>query len=348
MNTMQRSAIATALLLSVMNPAVAEQPFVIKGGAPDGQYSKVICPAIAKAMKNKGFSVVCLDSAGAGKNFSLVSQGKVAAGLVQRDVLSKLMNDPEHPEFEWLLPIGDLAPEALWFVVKNPEHGGRLATFSQLLKDYSTHPPKRPFVIGVAGTADSGSHITLTQVLPALLPELKANMDAGHVVVKPMRNISPATAYNYLGQQLDAMMYVMMPNPENLRLRLVRSSEGKYRFLEMSDARLSSARLSHQSLYDPANIPLTQLTETVSTRLDCTFAVLLGKPLSSDCREQSVTTYVTQATLLVNPETADPQFINALSEVVNSGDLMPENSIAGQASRWWQQLKKAATTLAGQ
>ena len=345
MKTFQLSTLTLALLLATSSSLYAKN-YTIVGGASDGQYTRTICPAVAAAMKERGFYVTCKPGPGAGGNFALVAQGKAAAGLAQKDVLSDLMANADHPEYDWFLPIGDLAPEALWMVVRNPDKGGRLSSFNTLLSaGDDADASQKPFVIGIAGSKSSGSWLTFTQVLARSLPELKKNIDSGRVVIKPLGKMSPAVAYSYLGRKLDAVFFVMMPNPENIRLKMVVDSDQQLGFLPIDNEVLLQRSLLGQPVYEASDIPLDNTINKIGQRLNNAWQTLMGRKIDASGTSVSVKTLMTQATLVVNPETVDQPFISALTEVAHARGLIPDDTAAGKAARWWNNVRRAATAL---
>ena len=257
-------AIASSLYASI----VWADSFTIAAGGHSGQYTRVICPAVATAMQVRGFDVDCKISSGSGENFSLVNTWEVAAGLIQKDALFGLINASGDPQHQRLLPLGDLIPEAVWIVVLNPERGGRVADFGTFTQHYTeSNAPERPLVIGVAGNKDSGSYLTLLNGIVNNLPELKQNIAAGYVKLESLENTSPTVAYNYLGHQMDAVMFVQMPDLENPQLKNVLESGGKFNFIGVTDQRLTRLKIAGQSIYQLAEIPLQGAAEKVGGRL---------------------------------------------------------------------------------
>lgn len=340
-----RKLLIAAISGSLYASTVWADSFTIAAGEPSGQYTRVICPALATAMQARGFEVKCKTSSGSGENFSLVNTKEVTAGLIQKDALFGLINSSGDPQYQRLLPLGDLTPEAVWMVVMNPELGGRVPGFETFTQQYTENTaPERPLVIGVAGNQDSGSYITLLNGIVNSLPELKQNIAAGYIKLESLGNTSPAVAYNYLGHQMDAVMFVQMPDLENPRIKTVLESGGKFSFIGIADERLTRLKIAGQSVYQLADIPLQGSMDKIGGRLQRAWSSLVGEDAGAEAGK-SLRTVITEATLLVDPQVTDARFVEALSEVANANDLLPQDSVAGIAARWWSDMKKASQKL---
>lgn len=343
-----RKLLIVAISSSLYASTVWADSFTIAAGGPSGQYTRVICPAVATAMQARGFEVKCKTTSGSGENFSLVNTREVNAGLIQKDALFGLINSSGDPQYQRLLPLGDLTPEAVWMVVLNPERGGRVPGFETFTQRYTENTaPERPLVIGVAGNQDSGSYITLQNGIVNSLPELKQNIAAGYVKLRSLENTSPTVAYNYLGHQMDAVMFVQMPDLENPRLKTVLDSGGKFNFIGVTDQRLTRLKIAGQSIYQLAEIPLQGSVDKIGGRLQSAWRSLVGEEAGAKTGK-SLRTVITQATLLVDPQVTDARFVEALSEAANANDLLPQDSVAGIAARWWANMKNASHKLLAQ
>ncbi len=317
------------------------KPIIISASTADGLYTRVICPSIVTALQNKGVEASCKTSSGSGANFEHVAGGTVTAGLMQRDVLYGLAtgNDDanEHNNY---IALGNLTPEAIWMVALSAPK----ITFSSFTKNYSEDlKPKRPLVIGVAGNNKSGSYLTLTEAIVKNIPNLKSNIEAGYVKLTSLNKIPPNVAYNQLGNQLDAVMFVQMPDLKHVRIQDVLTSKGKYTFLDISSPKLTQLRFSNQPVYREADIYLQGASD--DSRLGNAWNALTGATPSIAKKQTSVHTLVTETTLLINPETIDGSVMSVLSDVANSNHLLPDDSVAGTVSQWWQTLKKASNEL---
>jgi TRAP-type uncharacterized transport system substrate-binding protein len=332
MNKLILLTIATGL---IMTDAVAK-PIIISASTEEGLYTRVICPSIVRALYNKGVSARCQTSSGSGENFEQVAGGMVTAGLMQKDVLYGLATDASDHNY---IPLGSLTPEAIWMVALSTSK----ITFSTFTKDYSEDSkPKRPLVIGVAGDAKSGSYLTMTETIIKNIPSLKHNVDAGYVKLSSLNKIPPNVAYHQLGSRLDAVMFVQMPDLSNPRIQDVLNAKGKYTFLDISSPELTQLRFANQPVYREVDIQLEGGLN--DSRLSNVWNVLIGTTPSTE-KKTSVHTLVTETTLLINPETIDGTLMSVLSNIANSKQLLPDNSVAGSVSKWWQTLKKASGEL---
>ncbi len=336
MNKVVLLVIASGLSVSI----AAANPITISASTEDGLYTRVICPSLAKALQAKRIEAVCKTSTGSGQNFERVAKGEVTAGLMQKDALYGLATQGDNPEAHNYIALGSLTPEAIWMVALN----GAKVTFNSFVKEYSENSvPKRPLVIGVAGDSLSGSYLTMTQTMVNSLPSLKKNIEAGYVKLISLNNIPPNVAYYQLGDKLDAVMFVQMPDLKHERIQDVLNSNGKYVFLDISSPQLTQLSFSNQPIYREVDIHLQK--KSGNDRITNAWNVLMGKKQKVDGKQKSVHTLVTETTLLINPASVDGKTMSVLSSVVNSNHLLSKNTVAGTASLWWQKLKKASEEL---
>lgn len=336
MNKLILLILSSSLSISI---AVAN-PITISASTEDGVYSRVICPSLVRALKNKGIEANCKTSSGSGQNFERVAKGEVIAGLMQKDVLYGLAMHSDSPESKNYIALGDLTPEAIWMV-------GLRSTkiaFHSFTEDYSKKAaPKRPLVIGIAGDTQSGSYLTMTQIMVDNIPNLKKNIEMGYVKLTSLNTIPPNVAYHQLGHQLDAVMFVQMPDLKHPRIQDVLNSEGKYAFLDISTTALTQLRFSNHPIYREVDIHLKGSSD--DDRITRAWSALMGSTTTPNKKQNSVHTLVTETTLLINPAIVDGKTMSALSSIVNSKHLLPSNTIAGTASQWWLKLKQASKEL---
>ena len=338
MNKVVLLVIASSLSVSVS--IAAANPVTISASTEDGLYTRVICPSLTKALHAKGIQAVCKTSSGSGQNFERVAKGEVTAGLMQKDALYGLASQGDNPDANNYIALGSLTPEAIWMVALS----GSKVTFNSFIKNYSENSaPKLPLVIGVAGDSLSGSYLTMTQAIVNNLPSLKKNIEAGYVKLISLNNIPPNVAYYQLGNKLDAVMFVQMPDLKHERIQDVLNSDGKYVFLDISSPQLTQLSFSNQPIYREVDIHLQKRSS--NDRITSAWNVLMGKKITTNGKQKSVHTLVTETTLLINPATVNSKIMSALSSVVNSKYLLPKNTVAGTASLWWQKLKKASEQL---
>lgn len=329
--------IALAMTSGLIISTAVAKPIIISASTEEGLYTRIICPSIVTALKNKGVQASCKTSSGSGENFEKVVGGTVTAGLMQKDVLYGLAADSKDHNY---IALGGLTPEAIWMVALSAP----TITFDVFTKSYSEDlKPKRPLVIGVAGNTKSGSYLTMTETIIKNIPSLRNNIEAGYVKLTSLNKIPPNVAYHQLGSQLDAVMFVQMPDLNNPRIKDVLNSKGKYTFLDISSPELTQLRFANQSIYREADIQLDGALD--DSRLSNAWNVLTGAPITSIKKKTSVHTLVTETTLLINSEMIDGRMMSVLSDVTNSKQLLPDNSVAGTMSTWWQTLKKASDEL---
>ena len=341
----QQQLLALAIAACLYSSASVAESYTIAASTPDGQYTRVICPAIAAALHEKGFEAHCRVTSGSGENFTLVDKGQVAAGLIQKDALFGILESKKDTGFSRLIPLGELVPEAVWVVVLNPERGGRVTGFDTFTRAYGPdEAPERPYVIGVAGNEQSGAYLTMKHGIVDSIPGLRANVEAGHVKLEPLNRLTPTVAYHLLGTRLDAVMFVQMPDLAHPRIKTVLDSNGRYSFLDVVDDHLTQLRVAGQPVYQMADVPLQDFMGQVGGRLQRAWNALRGKGAEVG-NGKSVHTVVTQATVLVDSQRVDSPFLETLSEIVDKEDLLPKNSLAATAARWWRNVKQASQAL---
>jgi len=312
-------AICSLLLIGTAAIATAQTKDVTLGcGGATGAYMLQLCPALQKAMEAKGFNVQTFEGQGSGANIASVKEGTRTAALVQMDVLAQALLDD--PTLELFLPLGQISPEALFMVVKDPKAGGRVTDFNTLTQDYAADMQPKPFNVGVAGSEKSGSYLTM-QTLGRNLPGLTKN-----IKLKALGDMSPQVAYNYLNSGvMDVIMFVMMPDITNERVSMVIQSK-VWKFLDVNDPRIAAINFSGQPVYSLMEIPL-------QGALSVAWKSAVGKEMPV------LRTAVTTATLLVDPTKVPDKVVRALSEVANAHDLLPDKSPTGIAARWYKATK---------
>lgn len=277
-------------------------------GGATGAYTLQICPALQKRLAAKGFTDVKLfPSEGSGANIADVASGNRTAALVQMDVFVKAIAD--NPAYQTFLPLGEIVPEALFIVIRQPGKGGRITDWSTLAQQYPAGMQPEKFKIAVAGSEKSGSYLTMQTVFNAI-PTLAHNATLSSLTV------SPEAAYNYLNSgAADAVAFVMMPDSENPRLATVLKSDA-WMFLDINEPRLETIQFNRKPVY------------------------VLAELAKFGPKGKALKTPVTYATLLVDPSKTDDAVVRALNEAATHPELLASDSLVGKASRWFQSVWK--------
>jgi len=277
-------------------------------GGATGAYTLQIGPALQKCLAEKGFTDVKLfPSEGSGANITDVANGSRTAALVQMDVFVQAIAD--HPAYQAFVPLGEIVPEALFMVIRQPGKGGRITDWSSLAQQYPAGIQPEKFKVAVAGSEQSGSYLTMQTIVHAI-PTLAQNITLAALTV------SPEVAYNYLNSgAVDAVAFVMMPDSENPRLATVLKSD-TWMFLDINEPRLETIQFNRTPVY-----VLTEIAQ-------------FGP------QGQALKTPVTYATLLVNPSKTDDAVVRALNEAATSPALLRSKSLMEKASRWLQSVWK--------
>ena len=296
-------------LLSMGDTSFSQTQAITLGcGGATGAYTLQICPALQKHLAEKGFTDVKLfPSEGSGANLTDIAHGNRTAALVQMDVFVKALAD--NPQYQTFLPLGEIVPEGLFIVIRQPGKGGRITDWSTLTQQYPAGMQPEKFKIGVAGSEQSGSYITMQNIFQAV-PTLAQNTTLSSLTV------SPEVAYNYLNSGvLDAVAFVMMPDSENPRIAPVLKSD-TWMFLDINEPRLETILFNRKPVY------------------------VLAELAKFGPKGKALKTPVTYATLLVDPSKTDEAVVRALNEAATNPELVTKESLVGKASRWFQSVWK--------
>jgi TRAP-type uncharacterized transport system substrate-binding protein len=302
--------IACLVFLAGGTRALAQTKDITLGcGGETGVYYRKICPALKKGLAERGLTAVPYPSTGSGANIADVAAGTRTAAVVQMDNLIRAI--AEHPAYERLLPLGEIAPEALFLVIRPPSKGGRITDWRALTQDYAAGAQPERFRIAVAGRESSGSYLTMQAIVRAI-PTLENNVTLSAQAGEPL------SVYSYLNSGVfDAVAFVMNPDITNERIATVLKSN-TWTFLNIDDPRLETMHVKQKPVYVLADIPLERSV----------LAGILGTG-------KVLRTAVTYATLLVDPQQTDVATVNALAHVANKPDLLAGDSFLVSAKKWF-------------
>ncbi len=289
--------IFTLALFAVMTTVHAE---TIKIGAasPDGDYTKIIVPAINKALLEYGYSAIAETSAGTQDDIDKVMSGKIVAALSQLDVAALNMTPDKDPNETLLLLWSRIAPKALFCIAHK---GGRIANYHDITD--KTH--KTPIKISV-GDKQSGTALTF-QYLIKLDPELD-NITFIH------KGKTPTEISQLLSGRRDLVCFLAIPDLENHVIKGIMEHDELF-FINMDNPAFDKAKIGTNRIYDVVEIPLT--------------AGFLG------FNQEKLKTIVTWVGLVVNESQIDEKLLNILSTVVMKSDLIPSNTFMSKTKRWF-------------
>jgi TRAP-type uncharacterized transport system substrate-binding protein len=308
MTTWTVMIVCVALLMTVGTGVSQTRDITLGCGGATGAYTLQICPALQKHLAEKGFTDVKLfPSEGSGANLTDIAHGNRTAALVQMDVFVKALAD--NPPYQTFLPLGEIVPEALLLVIRQPGKGGRITDWSTLTQQYPTGMQPEKFKVAVAGSEQSGSYITMQTIFQAI-PTLAQNTTLSSLTV------SPEAAYNYLNSGvLDAVAFVMMPDSENPRIASVLKSD-TWMFLDINEPRLETILFNRKPVY------------------------VLAELAKFGPKGKALKTPVTYATLLVDPSKTDDAVVRALNEAATNPELLTKESLVGRWRQWLQGVLK--------
>ncbi len=304
MKKLNQYVISTVLLL-LSTASFALEEISIGAGGASGEYTNTIVPAISKALADYGYRASAEISAGSQANIDSVLKGELPAGLSQLDVAALNMTPEKDPQ-EKLVLLGKIAPEALFCAARKDS---KIKSYHDI-----TDKQESPLKVSV-GREESGTAKTF-QYLMRIDPEL--NSSKVQLYYRP--NVKVELNRLVSGRR-DLVCFVMSPNPDNDRIKMVTESE-ELTFITVDDPLLvEKSRVSGMNVYDIFEVPVS--------------SGILG------FNQKKVKTLVTWVGIVVNESEADEKLLNALSSVAMRPDLLPENSLAGKATQLFNSLRSA-------
>lgn len=294
--------VLTGFLLILSNSSFALDEIAIGAGGASGEYTNTIVPALNKALADYGYRARAVISAGSQANIDKVLAGELPAGLSQLDVAALNMTPEKDPD-EKLVLLGKIAPEALFCAARK---GGKVNSYHDITDEQTT-----PLKVSV-GREDSGTARTF-QSLMKIDPEL--NDSKVKLYYRP--NVKVELNRLVSGRR-DLVCFVMSPNPDNDRVKMVMENDDLM-FITIDEPAFAEAKFSGASIYDIAEVPVS--------------GGILG------FNQEKIKTIVTWVGIVVNETQADEKLLDALSTVAMRPDLLPEGSLAGKASRLFNDLK---------
>jgi len=280
------------MLLLVITPTLYAEEIQIGAGGATGEYTNTIVPAINTALKKQGMSAKAVISAGSQENIDKVMSGEFQAGLSQLDVAALNMTKEKDPD-ENLILLGKIAPEALFCAAKKD---GKIKSYADL-----TDKQSQPLKISVGGEK-SGTAKTF-----AYLMKLDADLKA--VEFSDKEDVDAELDRLASGRR-DLLCFVMMPNPDNARIKRVMESSDLV-FINIDKPVFSQAEVGGVKVYNIAEVPVS--------------GGFFG------LNQKKIKTLVTWTGVVVNTAKTPKEVQKLLREVISKPDLLPATSIAAQA-----------------
>jgi TRAP transporter TAXI family solute receptor len=287
-----RKLLLSSMLLLVITPTLYAEEIQIGAGGATGEYTNTIVPAIDTALKKQGMSAKAVISAGSQENIDKVMSGEFQAGLSQLDVAALNMTKEKDPD-ENLILLGKIAPEALFCATKKD---GKIKSYADL-----TDKQAQPLKISVGGEK-SGTAKTF-----AYLMKLDADLKA--VEFSDKEDVDAELDRLASGRR-DLVCFVMMPNPDNARIKRVMESSD-LAFINIDKPVFSQAEVGGVKVYNIAEVPVS--------------GGFFG------LNQKKIKTLVTWTGVVVNTAKTPKEVQKLLREVVSKPDLLPATSIAAQA-----------------
>lgn len=287
-----RKLLLSSMLLLVITPTLYAEEIQIGAGGATGEYTNTIVPAIDTALKKQGMSAKAVISAGSQENIDKVMSGEFQAGLSQLDVAALNMTKEKDPD-ENLILLGKIAPEALFCAAKKD---GKIKSYADL-----TDKQEQPLKISVGGEK-SGTAKTF-----AYLMKLDADLKA--VEFSDKEDVDAELDRLASGRR-DLVCFVMMPNPDNARIKRVMESSD-LAFINIDKPVFSKAEVGGVKVYNIAEVPVS--------------GGFFG------LNQKKIKTLVTWTGVVVNTAKTPKEVQKLLREVISKPDLLPATSIAAQA-----------------
>lgn len=288
---MKKWLLSSLIVLSI-SPNLYAAEIQIGAGGASGEYTNTIVPAISEALKKQGMSAKAVISAGSQENIDKVMSGEFQAGLSQLDVAALNMTKEKDPD-ENLILMGKISPEALFCAAKKD---GKIKSYADLT-DKQEHTLK----VSVGGEK-SGTAKTFAYLMK-LDPDLKA------IEFSDKEDVDAELDRLASGRR-DLVCFVMMPNPDNARIKRVMESTD-LNFITIDKPVFSKAEVSGVKIYNIAEVPVS--------------GGFFG------LNQKKIKTLVTWTGVVVNTAKTPKDVQKALRDVVSKPDLLPATSIAAQA-----------------
>lgn len=301
---MKRIALLTLLFPTLLWAA----DITIGTGGETGVYHTVICgQGLKPRLEQAGHRVTCQTSNGTGQNLQNVLDNKVTAALGQFDNYA-LRGATDESFADAVLPFGTVGVEALLCAGRK---GGRVTSWATLA---DKEKPEKPYRIEV-GPEDSGTAGTW-KFLHSKFPTVAANTT---LVTSTPFNLE--TAFSRLrASQRDLVCMVMVPDPSNERIQMVTND---LFFVPIDDPALEQLSIGGNPVYTVLPAPIGGDWMTALT----------GKT-------PTVRTIHMSAVLFFNGDKIDRTAQKSLGAVVRAGDLLPDNSPLGFATKKLREAKR--------
>jgi TRAP transporter TAXI family solute receptor len=283
--------LSSLMLLAITPPLLAAEIQIGAGGA-SGEYTNTIVPAISEALKKQGMSAKAVVSAGSQENIDKVMSGEFQAGLSQLDVAALNMTKEKDPD-ENLILMGKISPEALFCAVKKD---GKIKSYADL-----TDKQEQPLKVSVGGEK-SGTAKTFSYIM-------KLDSDLKAIEFSDKEDIDAELDRLASGRR-DLVCFVMMPNPDNARIKRVMESQD-LAFISIDKPVFTTAEVSGVKVYNIAEVPVS--------------GGFFG------LNQKKIKTLVTWTGVVVNTAKTPKDVQKALRDIVGKPDLLPATSIAAQA-----------------
>ena len=288
---MKKLLLSSLMLLAITPPLLAAEIQIGAGGA-SGEYTNTIVPAISEALKKQGMSAKAVVSAGSQENIDKVMSGEFQVGLSQLDVAALNMTKEKDPD-ENLILMGKISPEALFCAVKKD---GKIKSYADL-----TDKQEQPLKVSVGGEK-SGTAKTFSYIM-------KLDSDLKAIEFSDKEDIDAELDRLASGRR-DLVCFVMMPNPDNARIKRVMESQD-LAFISIDKPVFTTAEVSGVKVYNIAEVPVS--------------GGFFG------LNQKKIKTLVTWTGVVVNTAKTPKDVQKALRDIVGKPDLLPATSIAAQA-----------------
>ncbi len=294
--------ILTTFLVLVTTLVSAETVRIGVGSNPNGEYARIIVPAINEALQEYGYTALAETSAGAQEDIDKVILGNIPAALSQLDVATLNMTPKKDPNQSLLLLWGRIVPKALFCVA---HQGGKIADYNDLLDEEQATPLK----ISV-GNAKGETALTFQYMMNRLDLQLK-NITFYH------KGKTRVEINRLISGRRDLVCFLTIPDPENTLIKSVMEHDELF-FIDFDHPTFDNAKMGKNLIYEIVDIPVS-------------------KGFFGFNREK-VKTVVTWVGLIVNEKKIDEDLLDALAGVVMKPDLLPSNTVMAKTKRLFNKV----------
>ncbi len=289
-----------ATIMLVASTTLTAETVKIGVGNPDGEYIKIIVPAINQVLREHGYTAVAEISAGTQEDIAKLIAGEIPTALSQLDVAVLNMTVEKDPDEKLLLLWGRIAVKALFCVAHK---GGNIFTYEDITTKRET-----PLNVSVGNAKSEIAHtLQYLMKLDPNLQDLKL-----HYKAKTRIELS-----RLLSGRRDLVCFMAMPNPENELIKRVMEHDELF-FINIEHPAFSDVKIGKNRIYAIMEVPINK-------------GVLGFNP-------KTLKTVVTWVGIVINEKKLDEDLLDLLSAVVMKPDLLTANNLASKVEQFLEKI----------